>query len=431
MTFNQECVGNYFSLSKGLGYLGKYLSSSNVGLIGLNSFDEGGSYKYGGEKEYSGPFKPEHIASPGDLFISTTDITQDGRVLASPMLLPDLSAEFDTIIFSGDIVKAVPRLNGLLPEFLYNILRVKRYRDKAAYASTGTTVRRIPTVVIEQLVVPVPPLETQNAIIKLIRSIDEKIALNSRMSTQLEELAQTIFKSWFIDFDPVKAKMAGRTHADMDDATAVLFPDSMEDSEVGQIPSGWIVKSLQDIASQRKENVRFEDLSADDAYVGLDIIPRKSLFFSNWESAEGVQSGKTRFFPKDILFGKLRPYFHKVVVAPISGICSTDVVVLCAAEVDLLPYVACLVNQTSFVDFLSNRSTGTRMPRTSWKEMCEFRFASPPDAVLKQFGQITLSTFELALELQMQVRTLVELRDTLLPRLISGELQIPEEMLVP
>jgi type I restriction enzyme S subunit len=316
-------------------------------------------------------------------------------------------------------------------EFLaYSLKNPNVQSDVLANYISGSGVPRIVLKDFKRIPLAVPNLKTQKSIASVLRNIDRRAFLNVQLSKTLEQIAQTVFKSWFIDFDPVKAKMAGEKPVGMDDVTAGLFPDSVEDSEIGQIPSGWIVKSLQSIASQRKENVGFKDLLADDAYVGLDSIPRKSLFFSDWENVEGVQSGKARFHSKDILFGKLRPYFHKVVIAPIGGVCSTDVVVISVAETDLLPYVACLVNQTSFVDFLSNRSTGTRMPRTSWKEMCEYRFACPPDAVLKQFGQIMLSTFELGIALQMEVGTLRELRDSLLPRLISGELQIPEEMLV-
>lgn len=316
-------------------------------------------------------------------------------------------------------------------EFLaYSLKNPCVQSDVLANYVSGSGVPRIVLKDFKRIPLSVPNLKTQKSIASVLRNIDRKAFLNAQLSKTFEQIAQTIFKSWFIDFDPVKAKMAGEKPVGMDDVTAGLFPDSVEESEIGQIPSGWIVTSLQSIASQRKENVGLKDLSADDAYVGLDSIPRESLFFSDWENAEGVQSGKTRFHSKDILFGKLRPYFHKIVIAPIGGVCSTDVVVIGVAETDLLPFVACLVNQTSFVDFLSNRSTGTRMPRTSWNEMCEFRFACPPDAVLKQFGQIMLSTFERGLALQMEIRTLVELRDSLLPRLISGELQIPEEMLV-
>jgi type I restriction enzyme S subunit len=324
-----------------------------------------------------------------------------------------------------------PDRNHINPLFLNYLLRSDEIQKWFADMSTGSTVLHINVGDIKTLPLKeLPNLQNQAVIADILQNLELRIDSNKRIARQLEEIAQTIFKSWFIDFDPVKAKVAGEKPVGMDDATAALFPDSLEGSELGPIPAGWNVKSLDAIASRRKENVGIDDLSEDDVYVGLDSIPRKSLFFNEWESAAGVQSGKTRFQSHDILFGKLRPYFHKISIAPVNGVCSTDVVVIYVERVELLPYVACLVNQSTFVDFLSHRSTGTRMPRTSWKEMCEFRIACPPDVVLKEFGKFMLGSFEQCIKLQLQVRTLIELRDSLLPRLISGELQIPEEMLV-
>ena len=427
MTFNQECVGKYFSLSKGLGYLGKYLSPSDVGLIGLNSFDEGGSYKHGGEKEYSGPFKPEHTASPGDLFISTTDITQDGRVLASPMLLPDLSAEFNTVIFSGDIVKAVPRLDGLLPEFLYNILRVKRYRDKAAYASTGTTVRRIPVVVIEQLMVPVPPLETQTAIIKLIRSIDEKIELNSRMTTQLEELAQTIFKAWFIDFCPVKAKIAGEKLIGMDEITAAFFPDSMEDSELGQIPTGWSVQEFGEVN-----------------YLLMGQSPPGDTYNSDGEGVPFYQ-GRTDFgmrFPKQRVFCTAGTRFAKAgevlisVRAPVGDLNQAiDDCVIGRGVASAIHKSGSQVYSYALLSSLKPKlayynGEGTVFGAINRSDFNSLKVVEPPRQIVDSFEKVAGPLNDEIRNLFIQTESLIELRDSLLPRLISGELQIPEEMLV-
>ena len=446
MTFNQECVGKYFSLSKGLGYLGKYLSSSDVGLIGLNSFDEGGSYKYGGEKEYSGPFKPEHTASPGDLFISTTDITQDGRVLASPMLLPDLSAEFSTIIFSGDIVKAIPRLDGLLPEFLYNVLRVKRYRNKAAYASTGTTVRRIPVVVIEQLVIPVPPLETQNAIIKLIRSIDEKIELNSRTSRQLEELAKTIFNSWFIDFDPVKAKMAGEKPVGMDEATAVLFPDSMEDSELGKIPTGWAVKPLfdfkLDIESGSRPKGGVKGISTGIPSIGAESINGIGVFdfsktkYVSEEFYSKMNKGKPQDF--DVLLYKDggKPGVFKPRVGmyglgfPFSKYAINEHVFLLRSA-ELGPaFTYFWIRMERTLDVLRNRGIKAAIPGINQQDVGTLPVLWSSYELITKFNELCMPHLELILNLAAQSLELSNLRDVLLPRLISGELKIPEEVLV-
>lgn len=431
MTFSKQPLGNYVQIVKGLTYKGDGLvENSEVALVGMDSFIPGGGYKAGSEKPYSGPYKAEHTAEAGDLILCATDVTQEGSVLSAPLLIPEDLGGYETLVYSHHVGKVKVVDPGIRQEFIYNFFRVPLNRVRCAYGDTGTTVRALPFEVICEQMIPVPSLEVQDRINSFITTLDRRIQLNIAMSETLETIAQSVFRSWFVDFDPVKAKMAGEKPVGMNEATAALFPDSMEETELGMTPVGWKVVTLKAVASQRKESVKVNDLSADEVYVDLDSIPRKSLYFHDWKNAASVQSGKTRFCSNDILFGKLRPYFHKVVIAPTKGICSTDIVVVSPMRDELLPFVACLVNQTSFVEFLSHRSTGTRMPRTSWSEMCEFRFACPPELVLNQFGQLMLGSVKKALELQLEIRNVQELRAELLPRLVSGELQLPEEILV-
>jgi type I restriction enzyme S subunit len=429
VTFRTELLGNHITLRKGLSYKGTNLvEESDVGLLTIDAFIAGGGYKRGSEKPFGGGYRPEHIAQAGDVLVAMTE--QQEGLLASPLKIPEDLGGMAELVFSLDVAKVISTSGAIGPEFVFNFLRVPLNRARAAYGDTGTTVQRLPYEVIYEQRIPVPSLEEQDRINSFIAILDRKIQLNTSMAVTLEKIAQSVFGSWFVDFDPVKAKMAGEKPVGMNEATAALFPDSMEETELGMTPVGWKVVTLKAVASQRKESIKVKDLSADEVYVDLDSIPRKSLYFHDWKNAASVQSGKTRFCSNDILFGKLRPYFHKVVIAPTKGICSTDIVVVTPMRDELLPFVACLVNQTSFVEFLSHRSTGTRMPRTSWSEMCEFRFACPPELVLNQFGQLMLGSVKKALELQLEIRNIQELRAKLLPRLVSGELQLPEEILV-
>ncbi len=265
--------------------------------------------------------------------------------------------------------------------------------------------------------------------LKILELLDFKIAANIALSKTLEDIVQNIFKSWFIDFDPVKAKMAGDSPVGMDDATAALFPDSLVESELGLIPKDWKVAGLSDFAKQRKEVAKLSSIDAETRYVGLEHLPRKSLFFRTWSTADQVQSSKSFFERNDILFGKLRPYFHKVVVSPIDGVCSTDIVVIKSLDERVDPFTASLVNQSEFIAFVTNRSSGTRMPRTSWQEMCEFKIAFPGSEIMQKFNKLMEPFFLKAMTLSSESNAYEIIRDSLLPRLISGELEIPEEIL--
>jgi type I restriction enzyme S subunit len=427
MTFKEELVGKYFSLTKGLGYLGKYLQESNVGLIGLNSFEGSGGYKRGGEKQYSGPYKPEHVAKTGDLFISTTDITQDGRVLASPLLLPDLSAGFETVIYSGDIVKAVPRVDGLRPEFLYNILRVKSYREKAAYASTGTTVRRIPIDVIENLAVPVPSLQIQEAINQLISRIDEKIWVNSKISTSLESIAYSIFKSWFIDFDPVKAKMAGEIIVGMADETAALFPDVMEDSENGQVPQGWTNSPLRDFAVIRN-GAPFASKTFNETKNGLPLIrirDLKSQRSGTW-CTENHPKGFT-VHGGQLLIG-MDGEFNPTLWSGEESLVNQRICLL-----ENVPSVSSMYLYFALIPVMKrieNGAIGTTVIHLGKSDIDEIQLLNPGTQLLKLYRDFVEPFLREIVLLAEQSRNLESIRDSLLPRLISGELQIPAEMLV-
>jgi type I restriction enzyme S subunit len=249
MAFKQVRLGDYFKFEKGLGYKGEFLAEeSDVALIGMDSHEEGGGYKEGSEKPYSGTFKEVNEAKPGDVIFAATDLTQDGHVLGSPLLVPE-SDEFQTFIYSHHLLKAFQKKEGFLPEYLYNLYRVEKFRKKTAYADSGTTVRALPAEVLEEQVVPLPDLQTQLAINEIVSLIDQQIANNNALSRNLEALAQSVFKSWFIDFDPVHAKKNGEKPFGMDAETAKLFPDYFVKSELGDTPTGWAVKNLGDVAN--------------------------------------------------------------------------------------------------------------------------------------------------------------------------------------
>jgi len=248
VAYKQVRLGDYFKFEKGLGYKGEFLAEeSDVALIGMDSHEEGGGYKEGSEKFYTGPFKPEHVAEVGDLIFAGTE--QGFGLLASPLTVPE-SEKFSKYVYSGDVLKAIPlKPEEFSVEYLYNLYRVEKFRVKTAYGDTGTTVRRISDENFAEQIVPLPDLPTQQAINDIIAIIDQQVANNKALSKSLETLAQAMFKSWFVDFDPVHSKSKGEAPFGMDEATASLFPSSFEDSEIGDIPKGWKLEKLGDVAN--------------------------------------------------------------------------------------------------------------------------------------------------------------------------------------
>lgn len=245
MAYKQVLLGDYFKFEKGLGYKGEFLvEDSEVALIGMDSHEEGGGYKEASEKPYSGPYTPEHVAETGDVIFAATE--QGFGLLASPLMVPE-SEKFQTFIYSHHLLKAFVKKEGFLPEYLYNLYRVKKYRDKAAYGDAGSTVRALPSAVLEEQLVPLPDVKTQESINEVISLIDQQIENNKSLAKNLEALAQAMFRSWFVDFEPVQAKSRGEKPFGMDDETAKLFPDSFDKSEAGVRPTGWKLAPVKEM----------------------------------------------------------------------------------------------------------------------------------------------------------------------------------------
>ncbi len=263
-------------------------------------------------------------------------------------------------------------------------------------------------------------------IVGTLHSLDDRITLLRETNATLEAIAQALFKSWFVDFDPVHAKMQGTQPEGMDEQTAALFPDSFEESELGLVPAGWEVGTLGDIVTTAKKQLQVSNLTSEFNYVGLEHIPRKSLSLTDWGNAEGLENAKSAFSKGDILFGKLRPYFHKVVVAPFDGVCSTDILV-CQPQIPAYYGItAMLLFSTALISYAERLSNGAKMPRVNWKDLANYPVCIPPEHLAANFTETVTPLFSLMAENVHKSQTLADLRDTLLPRLISGQLRVGE-----
>ena len=292
--------------------------------------------------------------------------------------------------------------------------------------STGTTVLGIRQSELKKVEIPLPPLDEQNRIAHILGTLDDKIELNRQMNETLEAIARTIFKSWFVDFDPVRAKMEGRMPAGMDAATATLFPSAFQDSPLGKIPKGWKVGTLGGIAENVRQSVKASEINSNECYIGLEHMPRRSIALSEWQRADELGSNKYRFRKGEILFGKLRPYFHKVGVAPLDGVCSTDILVIQPIDSEWFGIVLGLVSSDEFIAYTNAYSAGTRMPRTNWKDMSKYEIALPQVDVAQKYTEFIRPFIERIIENIHQSRTLSQIRDALLPKLLSGEIRVDD-----
>ncbi len=295
------------------------------------------------------------------------------------------------------------------------------------------------------LEVAIPSLPVQIAIGNFMNNLDAKIAANNSLSKTLEAIAQTIFKSWFIDFDPVKAKMAGQKPAGMDAGTAALFPDSMEDSELGLIPKGWEVLSLFDCGLEIESGSRpkggVKGITSGVPSIGAESINGLGVFdFSKTKYVphdfyDKMNKGKPRDF--DILLykdggkpGEFKPRVGMYGLGfPFSEYSINEHVFILRAEELGNPYLYFWIRLERTLDILRNRGVKAAIPGINQQDVGTIPILRPPREVLRAFNELAMPSISLILTLATESMKLANHRDTLLPRLISGELQIPREML--
>jgi type I restriction enzyme S subunit len=361
-----------------------------------------------------------YLLQSGDLLFARQSLVLSGAGKCCYVLNAEESRTFES-----HIIRA--RLNSSLadPLFYYYFFNSPIGRQRMESIVEQVAAAGIRGSDLAVLDVPLPNLKEQWAIARILGTLDDKIELNRRTNETLQSVARAIFKSWFVDFDPVRLKMEGRQPEGMDAETAALFPDSFEGSDVGRIPRGWKSGILGDIAQNSRTSIRAEDLSGDMPYIGLEHIPRRSIALSAWGYAHEVKSNKYVFSKGDFLFGKLRPYFHKVGVTAVDGVCSTDILVVQPREAVFNSLVLMTIASDDFIAHTDSSSTGTKMPRTSWADMSRYQIAIPTVEVTKAFYEITMPLVDRIQSSVSMSRTLIKIRDTLLPKLISGELRVP------
>jgi type I restriction enzyme S subunit len=271
---------------------------------------------------------------------------------------------------------------------------------------------------------PLPPLAEQKAIAAVLGALDDKIELNRRMNATLEAMARALFQSWFVDFDPVRAKLDGRPPAALDPATAAFFPDSFQDSALGEIPYGWRLGTLGELVQLRTDRVDATPAKDNIRYIALEDMPAKSIDLSNFQLGSAVNSSITAFRKGDVLFGSMRPYFHKVGLAFFDGITRTTTFVLrprkdCFRHFALLHFYS-----DDVVAHSTTASVGTTIPYVRWDSMESYRIPVPPDSLLGAFEKTVSPLVQRIAAQGEESRTLATLRDTLLPKLLSGELSV-------
>lgn len=293
---------------------------------------------------------------------------------------------------------------------------------------------------IRRLPISLPPLTEQRAIAHILGTLDDRIELNRRMNETLEAMARALFKSWFVDFDPVRAKLEGRKPAGMDKDTAALFPDSFEDSELGQIPRGWSVKPISDVTFRVTKGDTPRSDAIQSASPGDPLIPMLRV---NAITERGeILIDKAEFIPKSIHLGKSR---RSILEA--NDILYTNAGTIgrvAFVEGDLLPantnqaiaivrpnpaivppaFLFTLMRQPEFQEPLHCNVVHAVQANLALGKISAARAVFPPSKTLARLFEPIGLCVNMICQNRRESRSLAALRDALLPKLLSGELRV-------
>lgn len=403
---NGGTVGTYVTLQRGKTYNGMLVGVPGPALLGLGSIEPGGGFREGHYKTYGGECPRNLMLYPGDIYVSLKGATKDGSMIGSVARVPPT-------VQSGRLTQDTVKLefcdpSPVLKQHIYWVLRTPQYRAYCDGRATGSA--QVGLSREDFLAYPIPPI---TAVTKklgdILEAIEGKIELNRRMSETLEAMAKATFKSWFVDFDPVRAKLDGRKPKGMDVATAKLFPDGFEESGLGAIPKGWRWGRLDEIAflqrgfditkkQQRLGRVPVVSSSGCASYHDTAMVKgpgvvlgRKGVLGSVFYIEEDYWPHDTTLWVKD--FRGHDPHF-------------------------VYYFFRDMARECALLD------VGSANPTLNRNHVHGLQVPVPPRNLTCRFGAMVAPLFHNCQANLHQTRTLCYVRDTLLSRLLSGEINI-------
>lgn len=421
-------VGDYVTLQRGTTYKGNLVGKPGPALLGLGSIHPGGGFRQADFKTYGGDCPPKLMLRPGDLFVSLKGATKDGKMIGSVARVPPS-------VPSGRLTQDTVKLIFHNPDphtanYLYWVLRTPQYRDYCEGHATGSAVVALSRE--DFLSYPVPPFTNASSrIVNLLQQLEDNIELNRRMNATLEAMARALFKSWFVDFDPVRAKADNRKAVGMDAETAALFPSEFQESAVGHIPHGWTVEPVGEVvacvggSTPSTVDPRFWEGGTHHWTTPKDFSSLQSPFLidTNRKITDvGVSNISSGLLPAGTLLLSSRAPVGYLAIATMPVAINQGFIALkCnerASNYFLLNW--CQENMAE----IESRATGTTFAEISKSNFRPIPVVLPPKDLVAAFTKKASPLYAQVAANLHQSNTLATLRDILLPKLLSGELSV-------
>ncbi len=343
-------------------------------------------------EERAQQYVPQHAIADDLVFTCWGTVGQVG-------LIPQ-DGPYDEYIISNKQLKL--RVNPEIadPEFCFYYFASPKYVDHIRSRGIGGAVPGINLGILKSLRIALPPKEVQRNIAAFLNAFCAQIDNNRRRIKLLEDSVRLLFYEWF-----VRQQLPSHLESRSDDEPQHF--------------------SVADLCVEVKTQVLPEAIDADTPYIGLEHMPRRSITLSDWGAANDVTSAKLCYAEGDIIFGKIRPYFHKVGIALTNGVCSSDAIVMRPQSESWRPMLLALMSSDAFIAATAQgMKEGSKMPRADWKQMRAYTVRVPNPRVLSAFNGVVEPVLQQVKILALQARALRTARDLLLPRLMSGELTV-------
>ena len=426
-------MGDFFALRRGKTYKGRLLGDPGPVLLGLASIQRNGGFRSDSLQTYGGDCPENLLVKPGELYVSLKDVTQAADLLGAVAMLP---SHHGPGRLTQDTVKLEPTCHTIPLNYIYWLLRTPECRDYCRARATGTTNLGLSRA--DFLAFPVPHATPERlGLVDVLTAVDERIELNRRMNATLEAMARALFRSWFVDFDPVRAKMEARDTGLPKDI-ADLFPDRLVESELGEVPEGWAQESLSEHFEAVKgvsykgsglgdNGVPLHNLNSVDKrggyrcegikfysgdYADRHVVHPGDVIVANTDlGRERLLIGYAAIVPK--LFGDsgiVSHHLYRVQIRP-SGQLSTA-------------FLYGLLNSSQMHDVVAGYANGTTVTMLPIDALQTPTVVVPPRALLEAFDALVLLLEHRREQTVTESQTLGAVRDTLLPKLVSGELRM-------
>lgn len=406
-------LGDVISIAGGFAYKGNLIGEGDNFLLSMGCVSFSENFLDKGARQYAGECPERFYAFPGDIVLATRQQSDNLPILGMPAIIPT-KYEGHKIIVGANLYRVDIKDKSFSNRYLYWLLKTPSYVNHIRSCQSGTTVRMITKSNIEDYIFYAPDKATRDKISDFIWALDDKIELNRKINANLEAQAQALFKSWFVDFEPFKDQ-------------------PFVESELGMIPEGWRVCEAQEVFNinigktpPRKEPEWFTESNEDNIWVSIADMGNCGVFISDsseYLTDEAIKRFNVQIVEKDSILLSFKLTVGRVAIAATRMTTNEAIARFLLPDKSYREFLYLYLKQYKYGNLGSTSSIATAVNSKTIKGM---KLLIPDFAVIERFSRNAKPLFEQIRNTQQESRRLASLRDTLLPRLMSGELKVNE-----